>query len=133
MYGRDFQGGRLIFGALGCSVCADHGYSVHGRFKLLEHAVSTILPLPNLEKPPLRISVALYSHAEVYAGPARVSAARKGISISEFSDSSMWIPFPSKKFSLNDCCEILKEEEKGWRKKYWSHVAVKNFAQSLEG
>lgn len=116
IYGRNFTGGRFIFSSLGVSVCADPGYSIHGRFNLLEHAVSTILPGPDMSSPPLRVSLALYSHADVYAGPARVSAARSGTS--QFSDQSMWLPFAPTKFSIDTCCKILRNEENKWRKKF---------------
>ncbi|EGG08112.1 uncharacterized protein MELLADRAFT_105290 [Melampsora larici-populina 98AG31] len=81
-YGRDYAGGRWLFASLGVSLCTDPGYSVHAFFKYLDHAVDTILPTS--EKPPLRISLALYSHADVYSGPARVAGARVG----KYNDSS---------------------------------------------
>lgn len=115
-YGRNFTGGRFIFTSLGVSVCADPGYSFHARFKLLEHAVGTIRPGPDIHSPPLRVSLALYSHADVYAGPARVSAARRGSA--HFSDQSMWLPFAPTNFQIDTCCKILRKEENKWRIKF---------------
>ncbi|EGG02570.1 uncharacterized protein MELLADRAFT_66273 [Melampsora larici-populina 98AG31] len=112
-HGRNYQGGRLIFPVLGVSVCADPGYSVHARFKFLEHGVSSILPTDSTS-PPLRISLALYSHAQLYASVARVSAARNGL---HFSDTEMWLPFPPPNFSIDVCRKILRKQENSWRKK----------------
>ncbi|EGG03249.1 uncharacterized protein MELLADRAFT_65669 [Melampsora larici-populina 98AG31] len=114
-YGRNYKGGRLCFGSLGVSLCADPGYSIHARFKLLDHGVSPILQGPDINSPPLRISLALYAHADTYSGPARVSAARRNRA--EFSDASMWLPFPPNNFSITTCRKILRKEEETWKKK----------------
>ncbi|EGG11559.1 uncharacterized protein MELLADRAFT_102585 [Melampsora larici-populina 98AG31] len=116
-YGQNYTGGRFLFGSLGVSLCADPGYSIHARFKLLDHGVSHILQGPDIKLPPLRISLALYAHAETYAGPARVSAARRGISKAQFSDSLLWLPFPPPNFSITTCRTLLRKEEESWKKK----------------
>ncbi|EGF99617.1 uncharacterized protein MELLADRAFT_68420 [Melampsora larici-populina 98AG31] len=117
-YGRNYTGGRLDFGSLGVSLCADPGYSIHARFKLFDHGVSPILPGADINLPPLRISLALYAHADTYSGPARVSAARRNnINNALFSDSAMWLPFPPSNFSINTCRKILRKEEESWKKK----------------
>lgn len=114
-YGRNFTGGRLVLSSLGVSLSAQPGYSIHARFKFLEHAVSPILTGADPHAPPLRISLALYSRADVYASAARVSAARKGPA--HFSDWSMWLPFPPPNFSITTCCKILRGEEEHWKEK----------------
>lgn len=43
------------------------------------------------------------------------------------------IIFPSQQFTIDDCHDILTEEEEWWGKRYQAHVAVKNFLESLEG
>lgn len=113
--GTNYQGGRLILPELGVSLCGDHGYSVHGLFRILEHGVSYILPQPGKEEPPFRISLALYSHADVFDGAAKLSAAQSGSGA--FSDPSMWLPFPPPKFSLSDCRARLAREERSWKRK----------------
>ncbi|EGG07539.1 uncharacterized protein MELLADRAFT_62535 [Melampsora larici-populina 98AG31] len=83
IYGKGYTGGRMVFGSLGVSVCGDPGYSTHGRFKFLDHAVSPILALSG-STPPLRISLALYSHADVYSGAARQPQNVATVSASRF-------------------------------------------------
>lgn len=110
-----YRGARIILPELGISLCGDHGYSVHALFRILEHGVSHILPQPGQEEPPLRISLALYSHADVFDGAAKLSAAKSGSGA--FSDPSMWLPFPPPIFSLKDCRARLAREERAWKKK----------------
>ncbi|KAH9807526.1 hypothetical protein DFH28DRAFT_1138971 [Melampsora americana] len=117
-YGKGFTGGRMVFGALGISVCGNPGYSTHGRFKFLDHSVTPILA-KSVATPPLCISLALYSHADVYSGPARVSGARKGKGY--FSDPEMWLPFPPTDFSIDTCCKILRKHENQWQKDHSHH------------
>lgn len=113
--GTNFRGGRLILPEVGYSFCGDHGYSVHALFRILEHGVSHILPQAGSEELPFRISLALYSHADVYDGAAKLSAVKSGSG--DFSDPSMWLPFPPPKFSLSDCRARLARDERSWRKK----------------
>ncbi|EGF97736.1 uncharacterized protein MELLADRAFT_114115 [Melampsora larici-populina 98AG31] len=86
---------------------------------LLSNRIKTlhnkIIQGPDTRSPPLRISLALYAHAETYAGPARISAARRNRS--QFSDPSMWLPFPPPNFSIQTCRKILRKEEESWKKK----------------
>lgn len=113
--GKHYEGGRLILPQLGVSLCGDHGYSVHAYFRILEHGVSHILAT-SPDNPPLRISLALYSHDDVFAGAAKLSAAKSGAGV--FSDPAMWLPFPPSGFTVKDCRARLAKEERDWRKKY---------------
>lgn len=130
VYGKDFRGGRLIFGNLGVSVCADPGYSVHRRFEILDNSVSNILPLAHSNLPPLCITLSLYSHAEVYSGPVQVLAARGGGL--QFSDGKMWLPFTPAGFSIDTFCNLLRKEENQWKKKYQSLVAAWEFLKKRQ-
>ncbi|KAH9810730.1 hypothetical protein DFH28DRAFT_1131900 [Melampsora americana] len=117
-YGRNYSAGRWNFGSLGVSFCADPGYSLHARFKFLDHSVGTILPIPGSTDLPLRVSVALYSHADVYASTARVSGARSSsVGRAQYSDHSMRLPFPPPEFSVPTCRKLLRREENQWRDK----------------
>ncbi|KAH9820228.1 hypothetical protein DFH28DRAFT_1093465 [Melampsora americana] len=92
-YGKGFTGGRMVFGALGISVCGNPGYSTHVT-PILAKSVAT---------PPLCISLTLYSHADY------------------FSDPEMRLPFPSTDFSIDTCCKILRKHENQWRKDHSHH------------
>ncbi|EGG06691.1 uncharacterized protein MELLADRAFT_106551 [Melampsora larici-populina 98AG31] len=130
-YGRDYSGGRWNFGSLGVSFCADPGYSLHARFKFLDHSVATILPIPGSRNRPLRVSVALYSHADVYASTARVSGARSDcIGRARYSDGSMRLPFPPPGFSVPTFRKVLRKEEKKWRHKARAASAAHQAAQT---
>lgn len=117
--GKNHQGGRLILPQTGYSFCGDHGYSVHGLFRILEHGVSHILPTPNPtpneDKPPLRISLALYSHSDIFEGAAKMSAAQSGSG--DFSDEKMWLPFPPANFTVQECRARLARQERAWKTK----------------
>lgn len=108
--GENFVGARMIFADLGVSFCGDNGYSVHGPFKTLIHGVSRILPASPSAGPPLRIALCLYSHADVFAGAARMSAQLSGQG--DFSDSSLWLPYFPANISVENARTNLTEEYK---------------------
>ncbi|EGG04013.1 uncharacterized protein MELLADRAFT_65209 [Melampsora larici-populina 98AG31] len=113
-YGQDNSAGHWNFGLLGVSFCADPGYSLHACFKFLDHSVATILPIVDSKKLPLQISMALYSHANVYASTARVSGARSGgFGRAQYIDASMMLPFPPAQFLVPTCRKLLEEKNTG--------------------
>lgn len=118
-FGEDYHGGHLILNYLGYALHGGHGYSVHAAFDILVHGVSQIksLHLPNAQqRPPQRISMAIYAHAEVFAGAARYAGYFQEPKC--YSDPSLWIPFYPSQFSLSDTCRALKAEQKLLDKMY---------------
>ncbi|KAH9806921.1 hypothetical protein DFH28DRAFT_1090440 [Melampsora americana] len=110
-YGRDYVGGRWLFGFLGISFCANPGYSAHGFFKYLDHAVETIVPTS--DKPPSAY------HLPCTLMPLE-SAARAG----KYNESLWWLPFPSPDFSVEICRKILRKEENQWKKLYNTELSA---------
>lgn len=120
-FGEHYGGGELILNYLGYAVYGGHGYSVHAALDILVHGVGTITRLPNVSgHPPQRISMAIYSHASIFAGSARFSGMNQTPKI--FSDPSIWIPFYPPNFSHSDTCAALKAEEKRLHEKYRNEV-----------
>lgn len=126
-FGRHYEGGHFILPYLGYACRGTHGYSVHGAFKILLHGVSHILPTSEAH-PPLRISTALYSHGDVYAGIARYAAQLLGEG--KFSEDSLWLPFFPKGFNINVFRAVLDKEEKRIR---GEHRAYKDNLQVEKG
>ncbi|EGG09236.1 uncharacterized protein MELLADRAFT_104448 [Melampsora larici-populina 98AG31] len=100
-FGQAYKGARFVLSNLGVTLCGDHGYSVHGLFKVLVHSVTHILPDTNHTQPPQRISLAIYNHADAFAGIARYSAAKDQTGL--FSNPSLWLPLSPGNFSVSDC------------------------------
>lgn len=113
--GRNFDGGDLILPYIGYVCRGTHGYSVHAPFKIFLHGVSQIRPLSDLH-PPLRISMALYSHSDVYAGVARFAAQILGQG--KFSEGLLWLPFFPKGFTVAAFQYLLDQEEKHLHAQY---------------
>ena len=90
---------------LGYSFCDDSGYSVHGPFKVLVHGVTPILPKTS-DRVPLRVSLAMYSHADIFAGAARFTCSN--FDVPKFSDPTLWLPFFPKGFSAELGFQRLK-------------------------
>lgn len=108
-FGDDYHGAHLILDYLGYAVYGGHGYSVHAAFDILVHGVSKIkyLPLPEeKQRPPQCISMAIYAHANVFAGAARYSGYFEEPKC--YSDPSLWIPFYPSHFSLSETLRALK-------------------------
>ncbi|KAH9807756.1 hypothetical protein DFH28DRAFT_912895, partial [Melampsora americana] len=120
-FGENYDGGALILNYLGYAMHGGPGYSVHGAFDILMHGVSQITRLPTPEGLPLqRICMAVYSHADVFAGAACFSGMQQEPKI--FSDPQLWIPFYPAGFSLTQMCQILKHEETRLHEKYRNEV-----------
>ncbi|EGF98557.1 uncharacterized protein MELLADRAFT_69240 [Melampsora larici-populina 98AG31] len=116
-FGQHYAGGELILNYLGYAVCGAPGYSVHGAFDILMHGVSKITCLPNKNNEPAqRICMAIYSHADVFAGAARFSGMNQSPKV--FSDSRLWIPFYPGGFALASCIQSFFDEQKRLYAKY---------------
>ncbi|EGG07947.1 uncharacterized protein MELLADRAFT_105451 [Melampsora larici-populina 98AG31] len=99
------------------------GYSVHGAFDILMHGVGQITRLPNRgDCPPQRICMAIYSHADVFAGAARFSGMHQNPKV--FSDHNLWIPFYPAGFLLSRSLTIFEDEKKRLKEKYRDEVRV---------
>lgn len=114
--GEAYTGARFVLADLGVTLCGDHGYSVHGAFKVLLHSVTHLLPQPNNTQPPQRISLAIYNHADVFAGIARYSAANDQSKL--FSNPSLWLPLSPCDFSVSDSVKNLRDAGKQIDKDY---------------
>ncbi|EGG11088.1 uncharacterized protein MELLADRAFT_60066 [Melampsora larici-populina 98AG31] len=114
--GEGYKGARFVLADLGVTLCGDHGYSVHGMFKVLVHSVTHIHPDPDRNQPPQRISLAIYNHADAYAGIARYAAAHDQSGL--FSKVSLWLPFSPGNFSVSDSVKILRDAGKAIGKEY---------------
>ncbi|EGF97247.1 uncharacterized protein MELLADRAFT_70117 [Melampsora larici-populina 98AG31] len=120
-FGENYGGGELILNYLGYAIHGGPGYSVHGAFDILMHGVGKITRLPTSEGQPLqRICMAVYSHADVFAGAARFSGMQQEPKV--FSDPRLWIPFYPAGFSLAQMLQILHYEEKRLHKRYRDEV-----------
>lgn len=108
--GENYVGARMIFADLGVSFCGDPGYSVHGPFRVLVHTISHIIPGSDPSLPPLRMALALYSHADIFAGAARMSAKTQKLGV--FSDSELWLPYFPADVSVDKACTALNVEYK---------------------
>ncbi|KAH9811634.1 hypothetical protein DFH28DRAFT_1179180 [Melampsora americana] len=116
-FGKHYSGGELILNYLGYAICGAPGHSVHGAFDILMHGVSTITPVSNDKDEPMqRICMAIYSHADVFAGAARFSGLKQTPKV--FSDRRLWIPFYPAEFCLQSICDIFKAEKKRLYAKY---------------
>lgn len=119
--GMDFEGGELILAYLEYAFHAGPGYSVHGCYDILIHGIGQIRSAsPKDNKPPIRISLAMYPQANVYAGAARFSAALKGGNT--FSDSDLWLPFYPANFEAETATSVLAAEKKRLYNKYRDEV-----------
>ncbi|EGF97528.1 uncharacterized protein MELLADRAFT_114265 [Melampsora larici-populina 98AG31] len=120
-FGENYGGGELILNYLGYAIHGGPGYSVHGAFDILMHGVGQITRLPTTEGQPLqRICMAIYSHADVFAGAARFAGMQQEPKL--FSDRRLWIPFYPAGFSLTQMLQILNNEEKRLHEKYRQEV-----------
>ncbi|KAH9817742.1 hypothetical protein DFH28DRAFT_889483, partial [Melampsora americana] len=116
-FGKNYGGGELILNYLGYAVHGGPGYLVHAAFDVLMHGVSCITCLPHLPGcPPQRICMAIYSHANVFAGAARYSGMNQSPKV--FSDRRLWILFYPADFKLSEVLAIFKSEQKRLHKKY---------------
>jgi hypothetical protein len=126
-FGEHYGGGELILNYLGYALCGDPGYSVHAAFDILMHGVGRITRLPNKhDAPPQRICMALYSHADVFAGAARYSGMNQTPKV--FSDRKLWIPFYAADFNISAVIESLKAEKKRLDKKSKVELKMKDAA-----
>lgn len=120
-FGRDFNGGELIFPHLGIAFYGGPGHSVHGCYDSLPHGIGQVRADPEAQgRPPIRISLAMYPQGSVYSGAARLSAAVKGLD--RFSDPDLWLPFYPPDFNVEEARLAFKEEEKKLYRKYRDEV-----------
>lgn len=119
--GGNYSGGDFVLPQTGYALCGAPGYSVHACLDILVHGISKIRTNPiGPQPPPVRISLAMYPQANVFAGAARYSAALKRLD--RFSDPDLWLPFYPRGFSLDDVQDNLKTEEKDLYRKYRNEV-----------
>ncbi|KAH9815060.1 hypothetical protein DFH28DRAFT_1126412 [Melampsora americana] len=112
-----YGGGELILNYLGYAICGNPGYSVHAAFDILMHGVGRITHLPDKDNStPQQICMALYSHADVFAGTARYSTMNQTPKV--FSDRDLWILFYAADFDLSKVIASFKAEIKRLNKKY---------------
>ncbi|EGG10349.1 uncharacterized protein MELLADRAFT_60536 [Melampsora larici-populina 98AG31] len=114
--GSGYTGARFALPDLGVTLCGDHGYSVHGLFKVLLHSVTHILRQPGHAQPPQRISLAIYNHADLFAGVARYSAAKDYSGL--FSNPLLWLPLSPCNFSVSESVKTLRDAGKQIWKDY---------------
>lgn len=120
-FGDNYEGAQLILSLLGYSVHLGHGYSVHGALDILVHGVGQITRASNADHcVPQRISMAMYSHADVFQGAAQFSGRSQKPPV--YSNPALWIPFYPKGFSLCNTLDRLRAEEKRLRGKYREEV-----------
>ncbi|EGG04730.1 uncharacterized protein MELLADRAFT_108188 [Melampsora larici-populina 98AG31] len=128
-FGKNYGGGELILNYLGYAVHGGPGHSVHAAFDILMHGVGRITRLPTPDdSPPQRICMAIYSHADVFAGAARFSGMQQEPKV--FSDRRLWIPFYPVNFDLEKTCDIFLAEEKRLNNKHRNEVRIYKAAKA---
>ena len=89
------------------------------------HGVGQITRLPNSNNaPPQRISVAIYSHADIFASAARYSGMNQEPKV--FSDPKLWIPFYPLNFSIPAVLDVLAAEERRLYRKFQMEAKAHN-------